>query len=450
MAAVHFTLRAGGRLALGSLDRSLARLSDAPFERITLERLRWFWLDSLFANISVAFFTTYLPLFALAYGATNAQVGQLAAVASLLGALALFPGARVIPWFGRRKPIVLLFGGGLARLAFLPLACLPFLVHTPAQAVPALIGLNGLISFANSLCAPAWTSLAADIVPDHVRGRFFAHRGQAINLVTLTVVPFAGWLIRTTNHLTGQSFPGYQLAFVLALAIGAVSTWCYAHIDEPLTTAQAVTAPSLVELRVMLRRSPIFLGYLAATLIFHLGFQISLPFFNVYLAGPLGASTTMVGFVNAAMPFAALLSQRWLGQMIDRRGNAWVLAVCVLPIPLFPLMWMLVTQPWQVILINLPAGVFWTGFNLAVFNLLLELAPAEARADATALYQFMVVGATVFGPLIGGMLADSYGYPAAFGVSAAGRLLGALAFLWWVARPMLRPQRGQEGPCAVT
>jgi DHA1 family multidrug resistance protein-like MFS transporter len=101
-------------------------------------------------------------------------------------------------------------------------------------------------------------------------------------------------------------------------------------------------------------------------------------------------------------------------------------------------MWVFVTEPWQVILINLPAGIFWTGFNLTAFNLLLELAPAEARADATALYQFMVIGAAVVGPLLGGALADHYGFQAAFGVSAFGRLLGALAFLGWVARPILR------------
>ena len=74
--------------------------------------MRWFWLDSLFANISVAFFATYVPLFALAYGATNAQVGQLAAVASLLAMTALFPGARLIPFLGGRKRVVLIFGGG--------------------------------------------------------------------------------------------------------------------------------------------------------------------------------------------------------------------------------------------------------------------------------------------------------------------------------------------------
>lgn len=435
----------GSGPVLRILDRSLARLSSTPFTQVTLERLRWFWLDSLFANISVAFFATYVPLFALTYGMTNAQVGQLAAIANLLGALALFPGARAIPLFGRRKPIVLLFGGGLARVLLIPLACLPFLIHLPAQAILAVIALNGMISFANSFCTPAWTSLAADIVPAPVRGSFFAHRGQAINLVTLTVVPFAGWLIKTTNGLSGQPFPGYQLAFTLALLTGAVATWSYARIDEPAPATPTVTAPPLAVILAGLRKSPIFLGFLAATFIWNLGFQISLPFFNVYLVGPLGASTTMVGLVNAAMPLAALISQRWLGRLIDRRGNVWVQAICVLPIPLFPLMWMFVTAPWQVILINLPAGLFWTGFNLTTFNLLLELAPAEARADSAALYQFMVVGAAVIGPLIGGYLADLYGFRAAFGISAFGRLLGALAFLWWVARPTLRQMHARRG-----
>jgi hypothetical protein len=39
---------------------------------------------------------------------------------------------------------------------------------------------------------------------------------------------------------------------------------------------------------------------------------------------------------------------------------------------------------------------------------------------------------------LGGYLADAAGFRATFGVSAFVRLLGALAFVWWVARPALR------------
>ncbi len=437
-------LAAQPRFLAHALDDSLARLSNTPLDQPTVRRMRWFWLDSFFANSSIGFYATYIPLFALAHGASNAQVGQLAAIASLLALIALFPGARSIPFFGSRKLMVLLFPGGLGRVALLGLACLPFVIRDPLQAVVAVILLNGVMSFANSFGTPAWTSLSADIVNPHVRGRFFAHRGQAINLVTLTAVPFAGWLIKTAGGLTGHPFAGYQLAFALAFLIGAVATWCYAHIDEPEAAAEAARTLPLAAILASLRRSPIFLGFVAATLIWNLGFQISLPFFNVYLAGPLAASTTTVGLVNAVMPLTALFSQRWMGRLIDRRGNAWVGTFCALPIPLFPFFWMFVTQPWHVIPINIGAGIFWTGFNLATFNLLLELAPAEARADSAALYQFVIAVATVIGPLTGGYLADAFGFRATFGVSAVVRLLGALAFVWWVARPAMRRDFARE------
>ena len=106
----------------------------------------------------------------------------------------------------------------------------------------------------------------------------------------------------------------------------------------------------------MLRRSRLFLGFVAATLIWNLGFQISLPFFNVYLAGPLGASTTTIGLLNAVMPLTALFSQRWMGRLIDRRGNVWVLSACALAIPIFPVLWILVTAPWQVDFHQYPGG----------------------------------------------------------------------------------------------
>ncbi|MCU0503844.1 MAG: MFS transporter [Anaerolineae bacterium] len=441
---IHYLSAASPRRIVQQLDRSLTHLSGTPLDPATLRPLRWFWLDSLFANISVAFFATYVPLYALAYGATNAQVGQLAAVASLLAMTALFPGARLIPFFGGRKRVVLVFGGGVARILLLALACLPWLASDPAHAIIAIILLNGLIAFSNSFSNPAWTSLTADIVPAQMRGRFFAHRGQALNLVSLSVVPFAGWLIKAGNGVTGQPFAGYQLVFLLAFVTGAVATWCYSRIDEPAAPAETVHTLALMEIVRVLRRSRLFLGFVAATLIWNLGFQISLPFFNVYLAGPLGASTTTIGLLNAVMPLTALFSQRWMGRLIDRRGNVWVLTACALAIPIFPLFWILVTAPWQVIFINIPAGIFWTGLNLAAFNLLLELTPAEARADSAALYQFMVAGAMVLGPLLGGYLADAYGFNATFGVSAVGRLLGALAFVWWVARPVRRQKHRQD------
>jgi hypothetical protein len=95
-----------------SLDRSLVRLAASQLAAVGTGQLRRFWLDGLVSTISVSLYASFVPLSALAYGANNVQIGQLTAAASLVAQL---PGAEAIPRMGgRRKAVVVLFGGSVA------------------------------------------------------------------------------------------------------------------------------------------------------------------------------------------------------------------------------------------------------------------------------------------------------------------------------------------------
>ena len=99
-----------------------------------------------------------------------------------------------------------------------------------------------------------------------------------------------------------------------------------------------------------------------------------------------------------------------------------------------PLLWRLASSPWQTVLISLPTGFLWTGYNLASFNILLEMSPPEDREAGVAVYQTFVAVSAVIGPLLGGWLVPRIGYGALFAVSAAGRLAATLLFVT-LARP---------------
>ena len=73
------------------MERSLERQTPEPLTIRQTRNLRLFWLDGIFAAASEAFYLAFIPLFALAYGATNQQVGWITAVGNLAGAMALFP-----------------------------------------------------------------------------------------------------------------------------------------------------------------------------------------------------------------------------------------------------------------------------------------------------------------------------------------------------------------------
>jgi MFS family permease len=171
------------------------------------------------------------------------------------------------------------------------------------------------------------------------------------------------------------------------------------------------------------------------------------PFLNVYLVKNLGSSTALVGWVAAAGSLTAILTQGWLGRWVDRRGNIWVQGCLSLIIPFLPLAWMMATNGWQVVVINAFGGILWAGHGLASFNLLLDMAPAEARAESYALFQIVIAASATVAPLLGGRLADAFGFPPIFILSSVLRFVGAGVFLWWVARPASRrPHPPSEAP----
>jgi MFS family permease len=419
-----------------SLDHSLISQANEPLQAASVRSLRYFWLDGLFAAISENFYLGYVSLFALAYGASNGQVGLLAATTNLLGMLALFPGAQLADRAGPRKNIVVWSGGIVSRAALLGLAFTPVLISQPAAAILAIIVANSLRSFFANLANPGWTALVADLVPESMRGRFFANRNMAMGLAALVVAPLAGQIILATNARLESLFAGYQTVFVLAFLFGMVSTVSFQRIQEPRVNEVARRQHHRGDLRQALRHRTGFLGLVISALVWNMALQVAAPFLNVYLVSQLRATTLTVGVLAAIATVTALVGQRVFGHLLDLKDAFWVQALTGLLIPLAPLAWAFVNAPWQVGIINTFSGFLWAGYNLANFNLLLQLTPDEQRPRAVALFQTAVFGSAVIGPILGGFLTDAVGFKFVFGLSSAGRFVGIALFILFTVRPL--------------
>jgi MFS family permease len=396
--------------------------------------MHWFWWGGFFAGANETIILQYLPLFALAFGASNGQIGLLAAGVGLAATLAFVPGAWLSTRWRYRKPFILATGWGAAQLLLIPLALVALLFDVPL-AVRLIIAVAAIRAFVFNLALPAWTALAADLVPAGIRGRYFSTRNFLYGVGGL-----AGLLLVALVLASLGSKEGWLVVWLLVLAAGLAYHWTYSRIPErDLSPAKERPRPCLSP-RITLLRDANFQAYGGTVLIWSTSLYMAAPFFNVHLVKNLGASPLWVGGLLVVTSLFGLLGQLLFGKMVDVRGSRWVIAVCGLVIPFLPWAWYFVNAPYQVIAINAVAGVAWAGYMLASFNFLLAISPQGQQRYYAAAYQTLVYLSTFLGPLLGGAIASVYGIKMLFLLSGAGRMLACVLFVRFVRERRLEVQ----------
>jgi MFS family permease len=394
--------------------------------------LRAFWMDGFFSAAQDAFILTYLPLLADALGANGKQIALLAASQSLGAMLALYPGAWAARRANSRRWFVLFYAGILSRVALL-LTALAVALFSGNNALYLVITLFTVRAFLGNFTLPAWTSLAADIIPERMQAKYFASRNFAINGATLALTPLGGLVL---DHF---GFPGgFVVALFVSLGFGVVATWAYSRIpDPPARHKAAKKGPARMRPGVVFRDRQ-FRMFLLATFALHFSTQIAGPFFNIYLKNDLGASNFLIGWIVTASALSGLLGQLFFGDLLSRRGPLSVTRLSMLFVPMLPFMWVFVTEPWMVTGINLVGGAMWAAFGLANFQYLLDITDEENREEYVALFQTAIFLAMFIAPFIGGVVVDHFGYRPTFIISGAGRLIATAMFFLVVATPKRR------------
>lgn len=387
--------------------------------------LRWYMFDGLLASSQDAIHLTYLTLFAVALGAGTAEVGWMNALASISAVVLLIPGAWLAERVRQPKWLVVAFGGGLGRFLLLGLALLPF-VFTGSGAVWAVIVAKVIFDGAANFSMPAWVAINADIVPMAWRGRYFSMRNIVMGVAGMAVTYLAGVLVTRIGGV-----PGYQAVYGLAFLFGMGATFCFAHIQPHAVERPASPAGTYSPAGIFktLREDRLFVGFLVASVAWNFSLNIAGPFFSLYQVQVLKATPAVVGVLSIISTLAGLPGQRFFGRMNDRLGARRVLLVSGFLIPFAPLGWMLTTQPWHAVPVNLYAGFMWAGFSLASFNLLLSVGKDESRARYSAIYQIAVLVALAAGAGLGGVLAQRFGYHMVFLLSSIGRFFAMFLFL---------------------
>jgi MFS family permease len=338
----------------------------------------------------------------------------------------------------RKYPWVMVLGA-VERVPYLlmPLAVLALHGLSSSAAIVLFMMLWLWKSFGSGFVASPWQEMIAKVIPVSNRGRFFGLANLTGQLLGV------GGSALAVTILAGVEYP-YN--FALSFGVGALWIWVsYAFIAFTREPAQpAATHTQRIDcaygrrLLSILQRDVNFRTYLISRWLAYFG-GMATGFIAVYAVEQFHLPDSVAAIYTGILYAASVVGYGVGGTLGDRLGHRRVMQLA-------GVMWLSALSTMLLITITqatwLLYGVFaLLGFSNAVgvtadFNLAMEFGPEAERPTYVGLARTSTGPALLIAPLIGGLIAQSIGYPAMFITS----LLFAVSGLYVLTRRVKEPR----------
>ena len=395
--------------------------------------------------------STLIPLFAYALGGNLFNVGIIAAATSVASVPAFILWGGACDRRGRRKPFLLIgfLGSGIALLAM-----------AASRTMSEFYLANLLAGFLGAASGPAGTVLLMETSK---------REDWPARLAIMSRMTATGWVAGLALGIlwlaAGPGLVGGGLTSMRYLfAIGAALAFCAGFVVQAATREAAVRVdrkdvhlvdahPRVERGRYLPMRIVHFVGpladssgnrlprplraYLLCVLLLFGGFTAFYSFFPIFLSQVYGFGNPEIFAIYIASQVTSIaMYPRVAGWVSSRGSRPMQLYGSVGRSVLFSSFFLLGIVglgdlPRLGLMVALHAGVgaCWAMINVASCTLVSHLAPDGARARALGAFNAVQGFGSIFGPLLGGLVAALFGYGLAFAASVA-LVLAGTGVLW--------------------
>ncbi|MBD2678417.1 MULTISPECIES: MFS transporter [Nostoc] len=361
---------------------------------------------------------------------------------------------------------------GIARVLWLILviaiAAASWGVLNNSQLVILTLLILLLTNLLAGLGTPSWLSWMAMIIPRRLRGRYFGIRNSAASLTNLICVPIAGLAV---SHWYGGVVQGYGVILFLSMIFGIIGLGCqYFQADMnplsqntyvgklPQTTEiqldatknessqenQLIHTPS-EQVSISIWKNSNFLRFLLYFGLWTLAFNLSAPFFNLYMLDTLDLNVSYVTIYTSLQAGANLLMLIVWGKLADKIGNRPILLFGGILVATTPLLWLGIGVNQLDIWLWLPLLHILTGgtgaaMDLCNNNIQLGIAPIKNQSIYFAIAAAVAGASGALGTTIGSFIlqfTQSGGSLALFALSTVFRLTALIPLIF-----TQEPERG--------
>ena len=328
----------------------------------------------------------------------------------------------LVAWLGffERLPFLLMAGGALwfARLS-------------PPLAVTLFFILMAVRSLASGLVATPWQEMIAKVIPVQWRGRFFGISnglGGAMGLVGAAIATFV---------LARWPYPdNFALCFLIGFVFTGLSWIGLTFTVEPAQPPPPPPAATSYRKRLsaILREDHNFREYLISRSMGYMG-GMAFGFLAVYGVEKFQLADAQAGIFTAIMSAAGMVSNGLWGFIGDRRGHKLVMEGATVVGALALIVAITSQSVWTYYMVFALIGAANAGFILSDLSITMEFGPEAQRPTYIGLARTLSAPFLFTAPLIGGAVAQVWGYRWMFGLAFALTIASLVLLRWRVVEP---------------
>lgn len=352
----------------------------------------------------------FLVAMALMMGATNFQIGVLAALPTSTNIFQLLSIWLVRKYNSRRAVAVIC--AFLARTPLLIIGSLPFISSSNAS-IQVLIFFLFFYYFFGSIAGPCWNSWMKDLVPENMLGTYFSRRTrltQTLNVIMSLSIAFMLDFIK--KYYPDAVLTTYACMFIAGGIIGISGAYFLSRTAEP-------ESKSTNENFFRLFKKPLQNANFRNLLVFNsawvFALNIATPFFSVYMMKTIGLPLSYIIALGILTQISSIVSLKLWGKYADSYSNKTIIAIGAPLYALCIVTWCFVgvshnafANVGLLAAINILTGFATAGINLSLTNIGLKLAPKQDAIVYLSSKNIITAFFSSIAPLIGGALADFF------------------------------------------
>jgi DHA1 family tetracycline resistance protein-like MFS transporter len=197
--------------------------------------------------------------------------------------------------------------------------------------------------------------------------------------------------------------------------------------EQPLSNlGEVVTADEVIVSGPSPRRARNVILLLAASVgLMMTGYGIIMPIFARRL-GEFGSGVEALGLMTMSFALAQLVAAPFMGSLADRYGRRPLVLVSLAAFAAANIGFLFATSTTTLIVIRALEGALTAGLFPAAMGVVADVVPEKQRAQWVGVVMGSYGAGFIFGPVVGGILYDGWGYTAPFVASA---FMAVIAFI---------------------